>query len=141
VLKQLLLEISVYCVSMKTRQNTVHSVLSVENKKRWSSFPTRLALNGKTNMDPIRLLLTLILGLFPRILHHAAIPLATVLNSRSRQHFCDYALGHDRLGWYRVTLEVRPAGYPAFRVVEISQWSRGRPDRDSRQTRKRTQRL
>jgi hypothetical protein len=78
-------------------------------------------------MDPIRLLLSLILGLFPRLLHFAAIPLATVSRINSRQQLRDYAIGHDFLGWYRVTLEVRHIGWPALRVIAISEWSRSRP--------------
>jgi len=78
-------------------------------------------------MDPIRLLLSLILGLFPHLLHLTAIPLAVVPRSNSRQRLRDYAIGHDWLGWYRVTLEVRATGWPALRVVAISEWSRIRP--------------
>ena len=82
---------------------------------------------GKTNMDPIRLLLCLVLGLFPQLLHLTAIPLATVPRAGSRQQLRDYAIGHHWLGWYRVTLEVRISGWPALRVVAISEWSRVQP--------------
>lgn len=78
-------------------------------------------------MDPIRLLLSLILGLFPQLLYLTAIPLATVPRSGSRQGLRDYAIGHDWLGWYRVTLEVRVSSWPALRVVAISEWSRMQP--------------
>ena len=78
-------------------------------------------------MDPIRLLLSLILGLFPQLLHLTAIPLATVPRSGSRQQLRDYAIGHDWSGWYRVTLEVRAFSWPSLRVVAISQWSRIQP--------------
>ena len=53
---------------------------------------------GKTNMDPIRLLLSLVLGLFPQLLHLTAIPLAMVPRAGSRQQLRDYAIGHDWLG-------------------------------------------
>jgi len=79
-------------------------------------------------MDPIRLLLSLSLGLFPQLLHLAAIPLAVVpRNNRYSRELREYAIGHDRLGWYRVTLEVRATGWPALRVVAVSAWSRFRP--------------
>lgn len=78
-------------------------------------------------MDPIRLLLSFILGLFPQLLHLTAIPLATVPRAGSRQQLRDYAIGHDWLGWYRVTLEVRVASWPSLRVVAISEWSRMQP--------------
>jgi len=86
-------------------------------------------LFGKTNMDPIRLLLSLVLGLFPQLLHLTAIPLATVPRSGSRQQLRDFAIGHDWLGWYRVTLEVRVSSWPSLRVVAISEWSRSQPGR------------
>ena len=78
-------------------------------------------------MDPIRLLLSLSLGLFPRLLHLTAIPLATVPRSHRSSELRDYAIGHDRLGWYRVTLEVRAIGWPTLRVIAVSAWSRFRP--------------
>ena len=78
-------------------------------------------------MDPIRLLLSLVLGLFPQLLHLTAIPLAMVPRAGSRQQLRDYAIGHDWLGWYRVTLEVRISSWPALRVVAISEWSRLQP--------------
>jgi len=83
-------------------------------------------------MDPIRLLLSLILGLFPQLLHLTAIPLATVPRAGSRQQLRDYAIGHDLLGWYRVTLEVRVSSWPALRVVAISEWSRIQPGRQGK---------
>ena len=80
-------------------------------------------------MDPIRLLLCLILGLFPRLLHFAATPLAVVPRAGSRQQLRDYAIGHDWLGWYRVTLEIRATGWPALRVIAISDRSHFQPGR------------
>ena len=82
-------------------------------------------------MDPIRLLLSLILGLFPCLLQMAAIPLAASPRLGSRQKLRDYAIGHDWLGWYRITLEMRATGWPTLRVIAISDWSRRRPDRFS----------
>jgi hypothetical protein len=83
-------------------------------------------------MDPIRLLLSFILGMFPRLLHLTAIPLAVVPRMNSRQQLRDYAIGHDWLGWYRVTLEVRAVGWPTLRVIAVSDWSRFRPGRKNR---------
>ncbi len=80
-------------------------------------------------MDPIRLLLSLAFGLFPQLLYLTAIPLATVPRLSSRQQLRDYAVGHDWLGWYRVTLEVRAVGWPTLRVIAVSDWSRLRPGR------------
>jgi hypothetical protein len=80
-------------------------------------------------MDPIRLLLSLILGMFPRLLHLTAIPLAVVPRINSRQQLRDYAIGHDWLGWYRITLEVRAVGWPTLRVIAVSDWCRFRPGR------------
>lgn len=83
-------------------------------------------------MDPIRLMLCLILGLFPQLLHLTAIPLATVPRTGSRQQLRDYAIGHDWFGWYRVTLEVSVSSWPSLRVVAISQWSRMQPGKQGR---------
>ena len=81
------------------------------------------------HMDPIRLLLSLVLGLFPQLLYLTAVPLAVVprRNQRSRQQLCDYAIGHDWFGWYRVTLEIHAVGWPALRVIAVYPWSRLRP--------------
>ena len=80
-------------------------------------------------MDPIRLLLSLILGMFPQLLHLTAVPLAAVPRLNSKQQLRDYAIGHDWLGWYRFTLEVRAVGWPTLRVIAVSDWSRLRPGR------------
>ena len=79
-------------------------------------------------MNPIHLLLSFVLGLFPQLLYLTAIPLAAVQPSRrSNQQRCDYAMGHDWFGWYRVTLEIRAFGWPTLRVIAVSSWSRLRP--------------
>ena len=73
-------------------------------------------------MNLIRYLLSLAIGLFPQLLHHAAVPLATSPQCSSRDQVRQFAIGNSWFGWYRITVEFRPYQFPQFKLVEMTRW-------------------
>jgi len=73
-------------------------------------------------MDLIRYLLSLIIALFPQLLHHAAVPLATAPQSSSGNQIRQFAIGNSWFGWYRITLQFRPFQFPQFKLVDLTPW-------------------
>ena len=73
-------------------------------------------------MELIRILMSLIVGLFPRLFHQAAIPLATVPQNSSHGEIQQFALELQWFGWYRVTIEFRPTRFPQLKVIEVISW-------------------
>lgn len=82
-------------------------------------------------MDLIRYVLSLLFALFPQLLHHAAVPLATTPLSSSGEQIRQFAIGNSWLGWYRMTLLFRPYQFPQFKLVDLTRWGdQPLPDRD-----------
>ncbi len=73
-------------------------------------------------MDLIRYLLSLIIALFPQLLQHAAVPLATAPQSSSGNQIRQFAIGNSWFGWYRITLLFRPFQFPQFKLVDMTPW-------------------
>jgi hypothetical protein len=81
-------------------------------------------------MDLLHFLLSILIGLFPKILlfsparHHPG----SASDRRSRTRFSagystkEYIIGHRRIGWYCVTVEVIPDDWLPCRVIDISTW-------------------
>ena len=106
----------------KTRQMRCFPHELIESKKCWQR--QSFQLEARIDMDPIRLLLCLTLGLFPRVLHYIAVPIASAPARRNHRRSFEYAIGHSWLGWYRITLELKSSGWPRLHFIEVSNWSR-----------------
>lgn len=81
-------------------------------------------------MDLIHFLLSVLIGLFPKLLQFspAQQPMSSARRRQQKsrmagRHKREFIVGHRRIGWYCLSVEVYPDDWLRYRVVGISTWN------------------